>query len=57
MADETTANATLHEWQTDALAAAAGNAQLQGADVTVAAAIPPASVTNRTQISRKAAVI
>lgn len=57
MADETTANATFHEWQTDSLAAAAQNAQLQGDDVTFAAAASTVRVGNRTQISRKEVIV
>jgi len=54
-----TADAVLHEWQTDALAAAnVNNAQFQGDDI---ATFSPASVTarlgNRTQISRKEVII
>ena len=54
-----TAKQTLHEWQTDSLAAAdTANAQLQGDDVSSYSA---ASVTtrlgNRTQISRKTVII
>jgi hypothetical protein len=57
MAGEETATATFVEWQTDSLAAAAGNAQLQGDDVTFAAASPTTRIGNRTQISRKEIVI
>lgn len=57
MIDETTAEATFHEWQTDSLAAAAGNAQLQGDDVTFAAATPTVRAGNRTQISRKEVIV
>jgi hypothetical protein len=57
MADSATTNGVLHEWQTDALAAAAGNAQLQGDDVTFAAATPTARVSNRTQIARKEVIV
>jgi len=57
MADTTTANATFTEWQTDALAAAAQNAQLQGDDVTFAAVTPTSRVGNRTQISRKEVIV
>src|SRR5438552_4102808 len=57
MAGEAKANATFHEWQTDSLATAAGNAQLQGDDVTFAAASPTARVGNRTQISRKEVIV
>lgn len=46
------------EWQTDSLAAAASNAQLDGDDVASYTAITPtARVGNRTQISRKTFVI
>jgi hypothetical protein len=57
MIDETSASAVLHEWQTDSLAAAAGNAQLQGDDVTFAAATPTVRANNRTQISRKEVIV
>ena len=54
-----TADAVLHEWQTDSLAAPnTANAQFQGDDI---ATFTPASVTarlgNRTQISRKEVII
>jgi len=52
------ANATLFEWQTDTLAAAAANAQLQGDDVTTFTAVAATSrIANRTQISRKTVVV
>lgn len=57
MIEETTASGTFHEWQTDNLAAAAQNAQLQGDDVTFAAASPTTRVGNRTQISRKEVIV
>lgn len=57
MIGEETANAVLHEWQTDGLAAAAGNAQLQGDDVTFGSATPTVRVGNRTQISRKEVIV
>ncbi len=57
MAGTATTNGVFHEWQTDALAAAAQNAQLQGDDVTFAAAAPTARVGNRTQISRKEVIV
>jgi hypothetical protein len=57
MADDTTAKATFHEWQTEALNAAAANAQLQGDDVTFGAAILTTRVGNRTQISRKEVIV
>jgi len=57
MAGTATAAGVFHEWQTDALAAAAQNAQLQGDDVTFAAASPTTRVGNRTQISRKEVIV
>jgi len=53
------ANATLFEWQTDALATAAANAQLQGDDLvtTVEAVTPTARIGNRTMISRKTVLV
>lgn len=48
----------LHEWQTDALAAAAANAQLEGDDHTSFAAVTPTvRVTNRCQISSKDVIV
>lgn len=48
------AQAVLHEWQTDALAAAAANAQLEGDDVTSFTAVSPTTrVGNTCQISYK----
>lgn len=57
MAGETTATNTLHEWQTDALSAAAANAQLQGDEFSYNAVVPTARVSNRTQISRKSIIV
>lgn len=57
MIDTTKASATLHEWQTQNLAAAALNAQIEGDDVTFAAVTPTARVNNRTQIMRKEVVV
>lgn len=57
MAGSATANSTLHEWQTDSLAAAAANAQIQGDDVAFAAVTPTVRLSNRTQISRKEVVV
>lgn len=50
-------SSTFTEWQTDTLAAAAANAQLQGDDVAFAAVTPTTRVGNRTQISYKTLVI
>lgn len=54
-----TAKQTLFEWQTDALATAAANAQLVGDDVTATADTQVATVRlgNRTQISRKLVLV
>ena len=49
------ATATTHEWQTQALAAAANNAVLEGDDATTDAAAVTVRVNNRTQISDKVA--
>jgi hypothetical protein len=57
MIAKTKATATFHEWQTDALAAAAANAQLQGDDVTFAAVTPTVRLGNRTQVLRKEVII
>jgi hypothetical protein len=48
-----TATATLHEWQTDSLAAAANNAVVEGDDATTTAATPSVRLGNYTQISDK----
>lgn len=52
-------NATLHEWQTDKLAAAnVNNAQFQGDDIaTFSAASVTTRLGNRTQISRKEVIL
>lgn len=41
---------TLHEWQTDTLAAAAANAQIEGDDFAAVAATPTVRLNNYTQI-------
>ena len=52
------ATATLHEWQTDILAAAADdNAQLEGDEVARAASLPTTRLNNSCQISRKDATV
>lgn len=51
---KTTASAVLHEWQTDSLATAAANAQLEGDDITsFGSAAYTARPSNRCQISYK----
>src|ERR1700748_2605417 len=48
---KTNAEATYHEWQTDALRTPnAQNASVEGADATYAAQTPTARIGNRTQI-------
>lgn len=49
----TRATAVLHEWQTDALAAAAANAVIEGDDASAAAVTATVRVTNYCQILRK----
>jgi hypothetical protein len=49
------ASAVLHEWQTQALAAAASNAQLEGDDPTTNATTVTVRLTARCQISYKVA--
>lgn len=48
---------TLHEWQTETLSAAGPNAQLQGDEVAFASVTPTVRIGNRTQISRKEAIV
>lgn len=51
------ASAVVHEWQTDALAAAAANAVIEGDDATLDAVTPTVRLNNRSQISDKTVVI
>lgn len=57
MAKKKTANATQHQWQTDALAAAAANAQLEGDDATFATVSPTVMLSNYTQIFSKTVMV
>jgi len=50
---KTKATNTLHQWQTDALAAVAANAAVEGADITYGTMSPTVMETNFTQISTK----
>jgi hypothetical protein len=52
-ASKNTASAVYHEWQTDALDAAASNRQLEGDDATANTLSPTTRVGNYCQISRK----
>ena len=47
------ATATNHEWQTDSLAAATNNAQIEGVDATTTVSTPTTRLGNYTQISSK----
>jgi len=51
------ASSIKHEWQTDTLAAAATNAQVEGDDLTVTARVPTVRLYNYTQISTKSMII
>lgn len=57
MIGTTTATNTLHEFQTQDLAAPAANAQAEGDDATATAAVPTVRLNNRTQISTKTASV
>ena len=52
------ATGVLHEWQTDALAAAASNNHhIEGDEISFGSVSPTARINNHTQISRKAVVV
>lgn len=51
------ATAILHEFQTDALSAAASNAVIEGDDSTAEAQVATVRETNRTQISKKVVLV
>jgi hypothetical protein len=57
MAKKLKADNTLHQWQTDALAAAAVNKQIEGDDATYASASPTTMLSNRTMISSKTVMV
>jgi hypothetical protein len=57
MIDKVKANATYHEWQTESLNTAAGNANLQGDEFTYGSPILTTRVGNRTQIARKEVIV
>lgn len=52
-----TAKSTTHDWQVDALAAAAANAAIEGDDFSAVARSLPSRLKNYTQISRKDIVV
>lgn len=57
MAGRKTASNTLHQWQTDSLAAVAANRQVEGDDATYTTATPTTMLSNYTQISRKTLIV
>jgi hypothetical protein len=57
MAARMEATATYHEWQTDALAAAAANKQIEGDDAANGTSVATARVGNHLQTSSKYAVV
>lgn len=57
MAAKTKATATLHEWQTQDLAAAASNAQAEGDNASAKVVTPTVRLSNRTQISTKTVIV
>lgn len=57
MCERQKASNTLHQWQTDALAAAAANRQVEGDDATYTTASPTVMLGNYTQISRKTLIV
>lgn len=57
MIEKNTCKSTHPEWEIDALAAPAANAQLEGDDYTYGATTPPARVGNYTQIFRKTGAV
>jgi hypothetical protein len=57
MCAKTKATATLHEWQTQDLATAANNEQVEGDDATATVTVPTVRLGNRTQISAKTASV
>lgn len=57
MASRLTATAVLHEWQTDALSAAAANKQIEGDDAANGTSSPTSRLANYCQIASKYAII
>jgi hypothetical protein len=57
MAKKKSASNTLHQWQTDTLAAAAANRAIEGDDSTYATAAPTTMLSNYTQISKKTVMV
>lgn len=57
MAKRVSVTHTFHQWQTDSLAAAAANKQIEGDDVTFTTATPTVMLGNTCQISRKQLIV
>ena len=57
MMAKTKATNTLHEWQTQDLAAAASNAQAEGDNASAKTVTPTVRLNNRTQISTKTVIV
>lgn len=57
MAKKKKATAVLHQWQTDALAAAAANRAIEGDDSTYATATPTVMLSNYCQIAKKTVMV
>ena len=57
MADKAKATNTLHEWQTQDLAAAAANAVAEGDNASAKSVTPTTRLNNRTQISTKTVIV
>jgi Family of unknown function (DUF5309) len=57
MAKRKSVSNTYHQWQTDSLAAAAANRQVEGDDASFTTATPTTMLGNYTQISRKTVVV
>lgn len=57
MAKRKKASATLHQWQTDSLAATGANRAIEGDDSTYATATPTTMLSNYTQISKKTVMV
>lgn len=57
MAKRKSVSNTFHQWQTDSLAAAAANRQVEGDDASFTTATPTTMLGNYTQISRKTLIV
>jgi hypothetical protein len=57
MAKRKKATNTLHQWQTDSLAAVATNRQVEGDDASFSTASPTTMLSNYTQIARKTVIV